>query len=200
MEGQTETGRLGSTLELSDTQIIERTLRGEPDAFGLLVRRWERRIHGLTLRMLGHDDEARDATQETFLSAFRNLSKFRGEAKFSSWIYRIALNVCNTRLRSRSRASISIEQQQETVGLEIPAETADLGSGIQKEQVARYVRRAIQALPPDMRQVIIMKEYDGLKFSEIAEILGIPVSTVKTRMYTGLAELRKRLEHLREAV
>lgn len=200
MEGQSESGRLGNTLELSDTQIIERTLRGEPDAFGLLVRRWERQIHGLTLRMLGHDDEARDATQETFLSAFRNLSKFRGEAKFSSWIYRIALNVCNTRLRSRSRLAISIEQQRESAGFEIPAETGDLGTGIQKEQVARYVKRAIQALPPDMRQVIIMKEYDGLKFSEIAEILGVPVSTVKTRMYTGLAELRKRLEHLREAV
>lgn len=191
---------MGSNLELSDTQIIERTLHGEPDAFGLLVRRWERQIYALTLRMLGHDEEAKDATQETFLSAYRNLSKFRGEAKFSSWIYRIALNVCNTRLRSRSKIAVSIEQQQEAVGFEIAADGEDLGSDIQKEQVARYVRRAIQALPAEMRQVIIMKEYDGLKFSEIAEILGIPISTVKTRMYTGLTELRKRLEHLRNVV
>jgi RNA polymerase sigma-70 factor (ECF subfamily) len=156
-------------LELSDSQIIERTLNGEPDAFNLLVRRWERQIYGLTLRMLGRDEEAKDATQETFLSAYRNLSKFRGEAKFSSWIYRIALNTCNTKLRSRSK-------------------------------ITRHVRRALQGLPSEMRQVIIMKEYEGLKFSEIADVLGIPISTVKTRMYTGLSELRKRLEHLREAV
>jgi RNA polymerase sigma-70 factor (ECF subfamily) len=187
-------------LELSDSQIIERTLDGEPDAFNTLVIRWERQIYGLTLRMLGRDDEAKDATQETFLSAYRNLSKFRGEAKFSSWIYRIALNVCNTRLRGRARNAISIEEQYEAVGFEIPADTEDLGTDIQRDQVTAYVRRALQALPPEMRQVIIMKEYEGLKFSEIAEVLAIPISTVKTRMYTGLNELRKRLEHLRGAV
>ena len=90
-------------LDLEDAQIIEQTLCGEPEAFNLLVHRWERQIYGLALRMLGRDDEAKDATQETFLSAYRNLSKFRGEAKFSSWIYRIALNICNTRLRGGPR-------------------------------------------------------------------------------------------------
>jgi RNA polymerase sigma-70 factor (ECF subfamily) len=187
-------------LDLSDSQIIERTLGGEPDAFNMLVRRWERQIYGLTLRMLGRDEEAKDATQETFLSAYRNLSKFRGEAKFSSWIYRIALNICNTKLRSRSKVVISLDEQRDESGFEFAADTDDLGSRLQQEEVTRHVRRALQGLPAEMRQVIIMKEYDGLKFSEIAEILGIPLSTVKTRMYTGLSELRKRLEHLREAV
>jgi len=187
-------------LDLEDAQIIEQTLCGEPEAFNLLVHRWERQIYGLALRMLGRDDEAKDATQETFLSAYRNLSKFRGEAKFSSWIYRIALNICNTRLRGRTKNLLSIEEQQETIGLEIAADPQDLAEGIQREQVARHVRRALQGLPADMRQVIIMKEYEGLKFSEIADILGIPISTVKTRMYTGLAELRKRLDHVRSGV
>lgn len=187
-------------MELSDSHLIERTLEGEPDAFNVLVRRWERQIYGLTLRMLGRDEEAKDATQETFLSAYRNLSKFRGEAKFSSWIYRIALNICNTKLRSRSRATISLDEQREANGFELAADAEDLGSGIQQAQITKHVRRALQGLPSDMRQVIIMKEYEGLKFSEIAEVLGIPISTVKTRMYTGLSELRKRLEHLREAV
>jgi RNA polymerase sigma-70 factor, ECF subfamily len=187
-------------LELSDSQIIERTLGGEPDAFNMLVRRWERQIYGLTLRMLGRDEEAKDATQETFLSAYRNLSKFRGEAKFSSWIYRIALNICNTKLKSRAKVTISLDEQWETRGIEFAAETEDLGSNIQQQQITRHVRRALQGLPAEMRQVIIMKEYEGMKFSEIADILGIPISTVKTRMYTGLSEMRKRLEHLREAV
>jgi RNA polymerase sigma-70 factor (ECF subfamily) len=192
--------RRGNDLEMSDSQIIERTLGGEPEAFNVLVHRWERQIYGLTLRMLGRDEEAKDATQETFLSAYRNLSKFRGEAKFSSWIYRIALNICNTKLRSRSKSTISIEEQWEASGFEIPADTEDLSGNLQREQIADHVRRALQGLPAEMRQVIIMKEYEGLKFSEIAEILGIPLSTVKTRMYTGLSELRKRLEHLREAI
>jgi len=134
-------------LELSDSQIIERTLAGEPDAFGVLVRRWERQIYGLTLRMLGRDEEAKDATQETFLSAYRNLSKFRGEAKFSSWIYRIALNICNTRLRSRTKFTISLDEQREISGFELAADNEDLGSGIQQEQVTRHVRRALQGLP-----------------------------------------------------
>jgi len=187
-------------LELSDTQIIERTLGGEPEAFNFLVRRWERQIYGLTLRMLGRDEDAKDATQETFLSAYRNLPKFRGEAKFSSWIYRIALNICNTRLRSRSKVTFSLEEEREATGFELTDESVDLAGNLQQKQVATQVRRALGGLPPEMRQVIVMKEYEGLKFSEIAEILGIPISTVKTRMYTGLAELRKRLGHLRGAV
>src|SRR5215831_450952 len=187
-------------LDLEDAQIIERTLGGEPDAFNLLVHRWERQIYGLTLRMLGRDEEAKDATQETFLSAYRNLPKFRGDAKFSSWIYRIALNICNTKLRGRSKFAISLDEQREATGFEVAADEDDLGSGIQREQVTRHVRRALQGLPSEMRQVIIMKEYEGLKFSEIADILGIPISTVKTRMYTGLTELRKRLEHVRSGV
>lgn len=187
-------------MESSDTQIIERTLGGEPEAFNMLVRRWERQIYGLSLRMLGRDEEARDATQETFLSAYRNLSKFRGESKFSSWIYRIAINICNTKLRSRNKGVVSLEEQKELSGFEVAADPDDLSGNIQQEQVAAHVKRALQGLPPEMRQVIVMKEYEGLKFAEIAEILGIPLSTVKTRMYTGLSELRKRLEHLREAV
>ena len=110
------------------------------------------------------------------------------------------VNICNPKLRSRSKGTISLEEQREATGFELAADLDDLSSNIQQEQITQHVRRALQGLPAEMRQVIIMKEYDGLKFSEIAEILGIPISTVKTRMYTGLTELRKRLEHLRQAV
>src|ERR1051326_3583641 len=96
-------------MELNDNEIIERTLGGDPDAFNMLVRRWERQIYGLAFRMLGRDEEARDICQETFLSAYRNLSKFRGDAKFSSWLYRIALNCCHTRMRQRGGNDLSLE-------------------------------------------------------------------------------------------
>lgn len=188
-------------VEVTDQQLIDRVLAGETDAYGTLVIRWERHIYGLSLRMLGHSEDARDATQETFISAYTNLKSFRGDAKFSSWIYRIALNVCHSRLRKRSRRrDASLEQQYEDVGFEPVSPDAGVDEEMLGEQVGEHVRRALRAIPAEMRQVIVMKEYQELKFHEIAEILDIPVSTVKTRMYTGLRELRKRLEHLRPAL
>jgi RNA polymerase sigma-70 factor (ECF subfamily) len=187
-------------MELSDDQIIERTLAGETDAFSLLVRRWERSIYGLSLRMLGRDEDARDVCQETFLAAFRNLRKFRGDAKFSSWLYRIALNACNSRLRKHSAmAEQSIDQDDGDGRMYEIADNGleDLPERLQRDQRAKMVRKALQSLPAEMRQVIIMKEYEELTFAEIAEILQIPVSTVKSRVYTGLQQMAARLERMR---
>src|SRR5215475_6834458 len=136
-------------MEFSDDQIIKRTLAGETDAFSLLVRRWERHIYGLSLRMLGRDEDARDVCQETFLAAFRNLRKFRGDAKFSSWLYRIALNACHSRLRKQiamAEQSIELFFEQETA-----YEIADIGieglpERLQRDQRAEMVRKALQAL------------------------------------------------------
>lgn len=190
-------------MEISDDQIIERTLAGETDAFSLLVQRWERPIYGLSLRMLGRDEDARDVCQETFLAAFRNLRKFRGEAKFSSWIYRIALNACHTKLRRRGgMVERSIDEEDEDGRrLEIADRRGETVSDLlHRDQKARLVRRALHALPPEMRQVIVMKEYEDLTFAEISEILEIPVSTVKSRLYTGLQQMRSRLEKFRGAI
>ncbi len=190
-------------MELSDDQIIERTLAGETEAFGLLVRRWENPIYGLSLRMLGRDEDARDVCQETFLAAFRNLRKFRGDAKFSSWIYRIALNACNSRLRRNDGGRT--RSLDETTPDGRPEEFADSSTDnaperLQRDQLTAIVRRALNGLPTEMRQVIVMKEYEELTFVEIAEILQIPVSTVKSRLYTGLNQLRSRLEYVRAAL
>lgn len=195
-----EEGDLIQVMEISDDQIIERTLAGETDAFSLLVRRWERPIYGLSLRMLGRDEDARDVCQETFLAAFRNLRKFRGDAKFSSWLYRIALNACHSKLRKQSGAvERSIDQEdEEGRKFELADEAAEhMPDRMHRDQRAAVVRKALQALPAEMRQVIIMKEYEELTFAEIAEILDVPVSTVKSRLYTGLQQMRARLEKIR---
>jgi len=187
-------------MEFSDDQIIERTLAGETDAFSLLVRRWERPIYGLSLRMLGCDEDARDVCQETFLAAFRNLQKFRGDAKFSSWLYRIALNACHSRLRKQNAAFEQSMDQEDGEGHRFElADTSEesLPERLQRDQRAELVRKALQALPAEMRQVIIMKEYEELTFAEIAEVLQIPVSTVKSRVYTGLQQMGARLEKMR---
>ena len=190
-------------MEFSDDQIIERTLAGETDAFGLLVRRWERPIYGLSLRMLGRDEDARDVCQETFLAAFRNLSKFRGDAKFSSWIYRIALNACHSKLRKQGVVvEYSLDNQDEDGRkYELPdLDAENVADRLHRGERAVMVRKALQALPAEMRQVIIMKEYHEMTFAEIAEVMQIPVSTVKSRLYTGLQQMRARLEKLRSAI
>ena len=183
--------------DASDDHLIARTLAGETEAFSILVRRWERPIYGLTLRMLGRDEDARDACQEAFLAAFRNLNKFRGDAKFSSWMYRIALNACHTRLRSSNGlgSSYSLDAEDEHGRRLDVADTSTESTPEQmhREERSQLVRRALQALPPEMRQVIVMKEYEEMTFAEIAEVLGIPVSTVKSRLYTGLQQMRLRL-------
>src|ERR671912_952555 len=98
----------------TDEQMVERALSGDPEAFGEIVRRWERRIFALAFGMLGREDDARDATQETFLAAFRNLRGFRGDAKVSSWLHRIAVNQCISRQRrSKVRSESALDDEQE---------------------------------------------------------------------------------------
>jgi RNA polymerase sigma-70 factor (ECF subfamily) len=180
----------------SDEQIVERALAGDAEAFGEIVRRWERRIFALAYGMLGREEEARDATQETFLAAFRNLRGFRGEAKVSSWLHRIAVNQCITRQRrAKVRAETALEDDREADGasLSVPAQESP-AHVTESRQTTAAVRRAVQALPEEMRQVVVMKEFEELTFQQIAEALELPLSTVKSRLYTALRQLRMRLE------
>ncbi|MGQ9897085.1 MAG: RNA polymerase sigma factor, partial [Acidobacteriota bacterium] len=196
MNRHSQQGENRAMVEASDLELVERALEGEHRAFEVLVRRWERPIFSLAYRLSGSDEDARDVCQETFLSAFRHLKSFRGEAKFSSWLYRIALNAWHSRQRRSPVENLSLEEQAETFGFD-PADTSHtLDEQLLEDERAQLVRRALAALPAEMRQVVVMKEYEGLKFHEIAEVLGIPVSTVKTRLYTGLTLLRRRLEGL----
>jgi RNA polymerase sigma-70 factor (ECF subfamily) len=176
----------------TDEIIVERALSGDAEAFGEIVRRWERRIFALTYGMLGREEDARDATQETFLAAFRNLRGFRGEAKVSSWLHRIAVNQCLTRQRRakvRNESALEDSPEIEFAGPvdELPA------SVVEGRQRTVAVRRALNGLPLELRQIVVMKEFEELTFREIAEALDLPLSTVKSRLYTGLKQLQMRL-------
>ncbi|HZH91474.1 MAG TPA: sigma-70 family RNA polymerase sigma factor [Pyrinomonadaceae bacterium] len=182
------------TAGTSDEQIVERALSGDADAFGEIVRRWERRIYALAYGILGREEEARDATQETFIAAFRNLRGFRGEAKVSSWLHRIAVNQCITRQRrARTRAEDSLEAGTGGEQFAAPPRCSPVRQAEGRERTDA-VRRAVAALPPELREVIVMKEFEELTFQEIADALGVPLSTVKSRLYTALKQLRPRLE------
>lgn len=180
----------------SDEIIVERALTGDADAFGEIVQRWERRIFALSYGMLGREEDARDATQETFLAAFRNLRNFRGEARVSSWLHRIAVNQCITRQRRakvRNEAAIDDEEEKDASSFSAPISYSPARAA-ESQQRSLAVRRAVNSLPVELRQIVVMKEFEDLTFREIAEALDLPLSTVKSRLYTGLKQLQMRLQ------
>jgi RNA polymerase sigma-70 factor, ECF subfamily len=180
----------------TDEIIVQRALTGDAEAFGEIVRRWERRIFALAYGMLGREEDARDATQETFLAAFRNLRGFRGEAKVSSWLHRIAVNQCITRQRQarvRSEAALEDEQEKDAISFVTPVRYSP-SRVVEERQETTAVRRAINTLPIELRQVVIMKEFEELTFREIADVLDLPLSTVKSRLYTAMKQLQMRLQ------
>ncbi len=178
----------------TDEELVEACLAGEDSAFDVLLGRWEKRIRGAIHRLVGSDEEARDLCQEAFLKAYKNLRSFKQEARFSSWLYQIALNLCRDRMRRRrGKTMVSLDELEEGgAAMTVAGPTAlDL---LQERDTSRLVARAIEALPDEQREIIILKEYQGLTFLEIAQVLDVPISTVKTRLYRGLDQLRSRLE------
>jgi RNA polymerase sigma-70 factor (ECF subfamily) len=180
----------------SDEELVSRSMGGDLDSFNQLVLRWERPIYALAYRVIGREEDARDVAQETFLRAFRALSGFKGQAKFSSWLYRITLNLCRDWIRKERRTPVSQAPEGidiiELAGEATPNETIEQRVG--RGQLSRAVSRAMASLPEEQRTAIILKEYHGLTFQEIADMLGCPLSTVKTRLYQGLSVVRKQLE------
>jgi RNA polymerase sigma-70 factor (ECF subfamily) len=184
----------------SDEQIVERALTGDAEAFGEIVKRWERRIFVLSFGMLGREEDARDATQETFLAAFKNLRAFRGEAKVSSWLHRIAVNQCITRQRRakvRSESAIETEEEKDASSFAAPIQYSP-ARVVEGRESSAAVRIAVNSLPVELRQIVVMKEFEELTFKEIADALDLPLSTVKSRLYTALKQLQMRLQKFSE--
>lgn len=182
--------------DLTDEQLVELSAGKEPDAFGAIVRRWERKIFALCFGMLGKEDDARDAAQETFISAYKNIGSFRGDAKVSSWLHRIAVNQCLTVKRKEKRRSEDLIDEDSSEDEKVflaPASLSPMNATEQRER-ARLVRNAVVALPVDLRQVVVMKEFEDMTFQEISETLELPLSTVKSRLYTALKHLKMRLD------
>ena len=181
---------------LTDEELVARSMGGDPESFNQLIKRWEKPIYALAYRTIGREDDARDVVQETFLRAFRGLSGFKGQAKFSSWLYRITLNLCRDWMRRQRRAPVVVTPDGvdlvELAGESEEVETAD--AAVERKDLSRAIARAMTALPEEQRAAIVLKEYHGLTFQEIADLLGCPLSTVKTRLYQRLTVLRKELE------
>lgn len=178
--------------EFFENGVIRSVLDGNINDFEQLVTAYEKNVYNLALRMVGDPDDAADITQETFIKAYRAIGSFRGDSKFSSWIYRIASNVCLDFLRSRSRRAqvpLSFENEDAEGEIELPDMSQNPEKVLMKKLSMEAVRRGMEKLPPKQRQILVLRELCGLSYAELAQTLSVEEGTVKSRIFRA----RKRL-------
>jgi RNA polymerase sigma-70 factor (ECF subfamily) len=179
-----------------DAQLVARCLKQDQEAFGRLIDRHAATIVNLAYRMVGNRAEAEDLAQETFLSAFKSLSTFRADAKFSTWLYRIATNKCKDWLRVK-RPGQGLQDVAVNEALDVHvAEDRTPERLLSQQQVAQELEQAIQRLPPLYREAFVLKHVEGLSYEEMQEILGVHGDTLKMRVYKGRVQLSRELAEL----
>jgi RNA polymerase sigma-70 factor (ECF subfamily) len=169
--------------EIEDGDLISRARKGSLDAYNVLVSRWEKRVFNYLVKLVGNREDALDLTQDVFLKAHQSIRKLEDDSKFSSWLFRIAHNEAFSLLRKPRRES---EMTTDFAG-------GDLSGRLYPSETALAVASALNQLSSEQREVITLKIYEGFKFDEIAEVLDIPVSTIKSRLYTALDVLKNAL-------
>ena len=180
-----------------DLDLVARVQKGQKSAFDILVKKYQTRILALILRFIRDRHEAEDVAQETFIRAYRALPNFRGDAAFYTWLYRIAINTAKNHLASRGYRtmdvdinSIEVEQQAEEYGL-LHSDTPE-GEALASELEAA-VHKAIASLPDDLRTALMLREFDGLSYDDIATIMRCPVGTVRSRIFRAREEVDRQI-------
>ncbi len=183
--------------------FVERLKARDEHAFNQLVQQYERRVFGLVLRMLNNREEAEDLVQEVFVQVFKAIDRFRGDAKLSTWIYRIAVNLCKNRNKYLQRRHINQQDDIDAWGDRTPmrgAKGTTAGTIAQPDdvlvglQVERVVRQAIRDLEEDFREVLILRDVEDLSYNEISKIESLPIGTVKSRIHRARIQLRAAIE------
>ena len=182
----------------TDTELVEMAKAGDRDAFGVLVARHEAKIYGLCLKMLGNPEDAEDCLQEVFIKAFQALPGFRQEARFSTWLYRIAHNACLMRLRKKKLDTVPIDRPVDLgegpIQREIPDWTTDPRSGVMNEELNTVLANHINELAPDNRIVFLLRDIHGLSTDDTASVLGLSVLAVKSRLHLARRRLLESLQ------
>ena len=176
-----------------EAAIVRKVLDGDVNAFETLVLEYEKNVYNIALRMTGNSEDAADMTQEAFIKAYNSLQAFRGDSKFSVWLYRIVSNVCLDFLRSKNRrptVSLSVEDDDgEDTQLDVADESQSPELLLDRKLTRDSVRRGLDSLPPDYRQILLLREMQGLSYDEIAQALGLEVGTVKSRIFRARKKL-----------
>ena len=184
----------------SDAALVERALDNDLAAFEQLVARYQTKIVSYSTRMLGDHDDGEDVAQEVFIKAYRSLESFRGASSFSTWIYRIATNLCIDRARKRKRSPQQaysldepLDKDEDRGGRDLPDLTAEPSRNVEREELREQVRLTVAEMPEKLRAVLLMCDIQGMPYEDIAQTLGCPVGTVKSRLFHARADLARRL-------
>lgn len=171
----------------TDKELVRRVRRGDAAAFDLLYTRYQHKVHGLIGRYLTRPEDVEDIAQETFIKAYRALPRFRGESAFYTWLYRIAVNTAKNHLAARHQRVQTVELDAEDAdGGDLPAalkQEHGPEDALRSEQLKGAIDDALAALPEDLRSALTLREFNGLSYAQIAEVLGCPVGTVRSRIF-----------------
>lgn len=180
---------------MSDELLIEKVKNGDKYSFNLLVWKWEKPMYNLARRMLGSEEDASDTCQDIFITAYEKIDTFKGNSKFSTWLYRIAVNKCISKLRRRKVEKKHIDDRIFDSDISNDFGTAPLNeSDLIKKQATEKISKSLQSLPEEQRTVLELKIYQDLSFEEISNIIGVPVGTAKSRMHYALKKIREDLK------
>ena len=179
-------------MERQEQQWVDAARQGDQSAFEQLVKLYEKRVLALTTRMCKNPADAEEAAQEAFLSAWQGLPFFRGESSFSTWLYRLASNACVDLLRreGRRQSAAGPSLNDEEVQLEVPDTAPSPQERAEQAELREQIEAGLQALTPDHRQVLILREMHQLSYDEISQVLDVDVGTVKSRINRGRKQLR----------
>ncbi len=182
-------------MSADDHRLIAECLQGRPAAFGELVRRYQDRLYNTVYRMVGNAEDAQDVVQEAFLNAYQSLGSFKGDSLFFTWLYRIAINTAIS-LKRKQRVAISINTGPEQAGVSEPldpSEASQPGYHLEQAEQERRIQQALNRLSPEHRAVLVMKDIEGQKYENMAEVLQVPIGTIRSRLHRARLELRELL-------
>lgn len=185
------------TVTDSEKLWLARSREGDVESFEKLIERYQKTAYNVALRMMHHEEDAKDATQEALIKAFRSIQSFRGDSGFSTWLYRILVNTCKDELRKRRGNTVSLEQGRQTESGYEAIDLADVTFApeevLKNQDTRQTINTAIQALPEQNRTAVILRDVQGYSYEDIGILLGCPVGTVKSRINRGRQLLKESL-------
>jgi RNA polymerase sigma-70 factor (ECF subfamily) len=179
-----------------DHRLIADCLQGRTAAFGELVRRYQDRLYNSVYRLVDNAEDAQDIVQEAFLNAYQSLDRFKGDSQFFTWLYRIAFNAAIS-LKRKQRTTLALKTGRGGTGISEPADGSDRSRpeySLEKAEQERRIQKALNCLSPEHRTVLILKDMEGQKYETMAEILHVPVGTIRSRLHRARLELREVLQ------
>ena len=188
-------------MSADDHRLITDCLQGRTAAFGELVCRYQDRLFNTVYRLLDNADDAQDVVQEAFLSAYQSLDSFKGDSLFFTWLYRIAINTAIS-LKRKQRVAVSMSVPRQDGGVTEPQDLSDYGRpghALEKAEEERRIQNALNRLSPEHRAVLVMKDMEGQKYENMAEVLQVPIGTIRSRLHRARVELRELLQQDEEA-